>query len=360
MSLRFYLQHVLLGLSLLFLTVLITPANARQNIVVDVYKVKKSTTGPILNISGTLTAEKRSLLSPRIDGLIKQVNVDAGSQVKKGDTLLTMDAVITKLEFQQVKANVVKAEVDLNEAKRLVAEAERLRRNKHISESELANRQANQQIKQAELLATKAMQASMQEQIKRHRLIAPYDGVISAKNSEAGEWARRGDAVLELVNLEKIRLDVNLPQERFNDISINTPVKVIAEANPKQELSAKIQAIVPVSNSQVRAFLVRVTLDNSSLSLLPGTSAIAAFSIKALDQNTVLIPRDALLINPDGSYTVFVIDAGKAFRRKITIDKITSKGAHISKGVVVDDIVVIRGNEVLKDQQLITINQTTE
>jgi RND family efflux transporter MFP subunit len=360
MSLRFYPQHILLGLSLLLLATFFTPVNAKQNMIVDVYKAKKSTTGPNLNISGTLTAERRSLLSPRIDGLIKQVNVDAGSQVKKGDTLLTMDAVISQLELQQVKANVIKAEVDLNEAKRLVAEAERLRLNKYIPESELANRQASQQIKQAELLATKAMQASMQEQIKRHRLIAPYAGVISAKNSEAGEWARRGDAVLELVNLERIRLDVNLPQERFNEISINTPVKVIAEANPKQKLSAKIQAIVPVSNSQVRAFLVRVTLDNYSLSLLPGTSAIAQFSIKTPDQNTVLIPRDALLINPDGSHTVFVVDTGKAFRRKVTIDKITSKGAHISKGIVANDLVVIRGNEVLTDQQLVIINQTAE
>jgi RND family efflux transporter MFP subunit len=160
-----------------------------------------------------------------------------------------------------------------------------------------------------------------------------------------------------LVNLDVVRLDVNVPQERYSEITPNTAVTVTSGAYPNQKLAAKIQAIVPVSNAQVRAFLVRITLENSALSLLPGTSAIAEFAINTPDSQHVLIPRDALLINPDGSYNVFTVKDNKAYRKKVTVGRVTPEGVNISSGITVDDLVVIRGNEVLSDQQVVTIHE---
>ncbi len=359
MSLCSHNRHILFVSSFIFLMLFCFSINAKQTIIVDVFKTSQSESGQALTISGTLIAKKRSLLSPRIDGLITNVNVDAGSKVKKGDILMSLDSVLAEHELQQVKANVARAQADLAEAKRLVREAERLVANKHIPENELAIRQAQLKIKQAELSAIRANQANIEERIHRHNLIAPFSGVISNKYSEVGEWVSRGDEVLELVNLDQVRLDVNVPQERYADITINTPVTVSSDAYQNQKIAANIQAIVPVSNEQVRAFLVRITLDNPSLTLLPGTSAIAEFDIKSADRQSVLIPRDALLVNPDGGYNIFVINDGKAHRRSVIIDHLTQKGAHVSKGVAADELVVIRGNEMLQNDQSVTINQIT-
>ncbi len=342
---------------LVALSGLFSVSQAQENMVVDVIKPVISSNSEILRLSGSLTAEKHSMLSPRVDGLISNVNVDSGSRVKQGDVLLQLDPTMSEYELTQAKASVTRVIADRNEADRMVKEAEGLVTRKTLPQNELAIRKASLALKNAELLSAKASQALIEETLRRHQLIAPFSGVISNKMSEMGEWVSRGDPVLELVNLDEIRLDINVPQEHYADINRGASVTVISDAYPKQRLKAKIQSVVPVSNSLVRAFLVRVTLDNKTLSLLPGTSATAEFNIKLINDTPLLIPRDALLINPDGSHSVFIIEDDKALRRKVELGRTTLDGVNITTGLSVDDWVVVRGNEVLHHEQLVTINQ---
>ncbi len=330
-------------------------SQVHANALVEVVKPILSNEAQTLQVSGSLTTEKRSLLSPRMDGLVVKVNVDAGSEVKQNDVLIQLDPALVQHQLAQAKANVAKAIVGRDEAQRLVAEAERLRTNNHIPQSELAKRKAALELTKPELLAVKAAQANIEEMLRRHTLTAPYSGVISKKMTEAGEWVSRGDAVLELVNLDAIRLDVNVPQERFADINKDTLVNVIPDAYPSELLSGQIQAIVPVSDAAVRAFLVRITLDNKSRLLLPGNSATAIFNIQGQAQN-LIVPRDALLHHPDGQMSVFIVEDDKAMRRHVKVGRQTTKGATITSGIDANQRVVIRGNEVLKDQQPVQIS----
>lgn len=357
MSSRYYRPRFFYTFCLFTLSGLFSVSQAQENMVVDVINPVISSSSQILRLSGTLTAEKHSMLSPRVDGLITKVNVDSGSHVKKGDVLLQLDPIMSEYELKQAKATVTRVFVDRNEADRMVKEAEGLVTRKTLPQNELAIRKANLALKNAELLSANASQALIEETLRRHDLIAPFSGVISNKMSEMGEWVSRGDPVLELVNLDEIRLDINVPQEHFSDINRGATVSVVSDTYPDQYLDAKIQSIVPVSNSLARAFLVRVTLDNKALSLLPGTSAIAEFNITLMNDAPVLIPRDALLINPDGSHSVFVIEDDKALRRKVELGRVMANGVNITRGLSVDDWVVTRGNEVLHHEQLVLINQ---
>lgn len=354
---RYCLPRLIYLFCLLTLSSLFSVSQAQENMVVDVIKPVISSNSQILRLSGSLTAEKHSMLSPRVDGLISNVNVDSGDHVKQGDVLLQLDPTMSEYELTQAKASVTRVIADRNEADRMVKEAEGLVMRKTLPQNELAIRKASLALKNAELLSAKASQALIEETLRRHQLIAPFSGVISNKMSEMGEWVSRGDTVLELVNLDEIRLDINVPQEHYADINRAASVTVISDAYPKQRLKAKIQSVVPVSNSLVRAFLVRVTLDNKTLSLLPGTSATAEFNIKLINDAPLLIPRDALLINPDGSHSVFIIEDDKALRRKVELGRTTLDGVNITQGIDIDDWVVIRGNEVLHHEQLVTINQ---
>jgi len=359
MTIRYNVNRYFYVLYLFCLSALLSTVQAQENIIVEVIKPKLSGNNQTLVFSGTITAKKRSMLSPRVDGLVAVVNVDAGSKVAKGDVLLKLDSVVLQKQLKELKINVRKAIIERDEAQRVVKEAERLISSKHIPENELATRKANLELKEAEVLAIKASQEIMEETLRRHQLIAPFSGVISHKMTEAGEWISRGDTVLELVSLDEIRLDINVPQEHFADLTKETIVRIISDAYPDQPIKGKIQAIVPVSDSQIRAFLVRVAMDTNDLSLLPGTSAIAEFEVQGAD-NHLLIPRDALLNNPDGTHSVFIIENDKAYRRKVELGRAIDNGVNIVNGIDVDDQIVIRGNEVLSDQQSVHINQTRD
>ncbi|PCJ29979.1 MAG: efflux transporter periplasmic adaptor subunit [Gammaproteobacteria bacterium] len=353
---RYSLFRLIYASCLVVLSSLFSTSQAQDNMVVDIIKPVISTHSKILKLSGSLSAEKYSMLSPRVDGLIAKVNVDAGSHVKKGDVLLQLDPTMSQYQLKQIKANVIRVMADRNEADRIVKEAEGLIARKTIPQNELAIRKANLELKKAELLSVRASQAIIEETLRRHDLIAPFSGVISNKMSEMGEWVSRGDSVLELVNLDEVRLDIKVPQEHFAEMTKGAVVTVISDAYPKQRLKGHIHAVVPVSDSQVRAFLVRITFDNKTLSLLPGTSATAEFTMPLANNHQLLIPRDALLINPDGSHSVFIIENDKAFRRKVELGRILPAGVNIISGINIDDWVVVRGNEVLHHQQSVTVN----
>jgi RND family efflux transporter MFP subunit len=323
---------------------------------VSVSKPIVSESTETLTLSGSLTAERRALLSPRVDGLVKEVLVDAGYQVKQGDILLRQDAAIARQQLEQVKAATNEAQAAANEAERLVEEAKRLRGDNYISASELANRESNFMLSQAALAAAQAMQNTTAEQLRRHELPAPFSGVISAKMTEAGEWVNRGTQVLELVALEPVRLDVNVPQERFSEITTQTRVEILPDALPSRKLSGKITALVPVSNAQARSFLVRIVVDSEDVTLLPGTSASAVIYIGGDKAKGFLVPRDAVLRHPDGGRSVFVIDNNnRAQRHSVNVGSDSSDGIIITDGLTAEDLVVVRGNEVLRDNDEVEI-----
>lgn len=325
-----------------------TPVIVVQPVVADLSKT--------LRLSGSLTAEKKAMLSPRMDGLVKEVLVDAGYRVNQGDVLLRLDPAISQQQLAQAKAASREAEAGAHEARRLVKEAERLRGENYISATELANREANQALAEASLAAAKANENTRAEELRRHELPAPFSGVISAKMTEAGEWINRGDQVLELVALDRVRLDVNAPQETFASISEGSEVSVYPDALPGQKLPGKITALVPVSNAQARSFLVRIVLEDASTQLLPGTSATAEIKLDGDHLLGLSVPRDAVLRHPDGGRSVFTVNTdNKATRKQVDVSEEDNKSVVITSGISQQDRVVLRGNEVLQEGDSVRI-----
>lgn len=321
-----------------------------------------------LNLTGDLVAAQRASLSPRIEGLVTRVNVDVGDQVRAGDLLLTLDPLLAEQLLQQSRAATAAAQATYDENLRLVNEAERLTKQNHLPLNELALRKSALAIAKAELDAARAEQQAQATRVAWHQLKAPFDGVISRKLSEAGEWITPGTAVLELVATDKVYLDVQVPQERFYQLKTDTPVRVRPDSRTAEQLqtplTARIAAIVPVSTSGARTIQVRLVMDNADQTLLPGTSASAQFEFLSGEQNALLIPRDALLRSPDGSFSAFVVvDEGDkllAQSRRLKLGVQTSDSVEVLDGLQPDDRVVIRGNEILRHNQPVTVVSTVE
>lgn len=138
--LKSFSSSKLLGHSLFFLLISHSSFAATP---VSVSKPIVSESKEQLTLSGSLTAERRALLSPRVDGLVKEVLVDAGYSVKQGDILIRQDAAIARQQLEQAKAATSEAQASVDEAQRLVKEAKRLRGENYISATELANRESN-------------------------------------------------------------------------------------------------------------------------------------------------------------------------------------------------------------------------
>lgn len=321
------------------------------------------TTAPVaeqLQLSGTLSAERSARLSPRVEGLVSRVRVDAGDTVRAGDALLELDATLARLALDRSRADTAQGRAQTDEAARLLAEGQRLAEQQHIPPTEVATRNAARTLAEAAQTARLAAEREQTEVVERHVLTAPFDGVIVRKLTEAGEWVTRGTPVLELVAIDRVRLDVQAPQERYRDIVEDAEVIVRPDTMPGLELPGRIAAWVPVAgDASARSFLVRILIEDAGHRLLPGTSATAVIRVQAERGRAALsIPRDALLRHPDGGFSVFTVEPGaepQVKRRPVRVGREGNGMIEIVEGLPADRSVVVRGNEVLVDGQRVRV-----
>lgn len=309
-----------------------------------------------LRFSGTLTSERHAELSPRVSGLVSRVLVDAGDRVAEGDLLLELDATLATLELQRAEAAVDEASTRLREAQRLREEGRALGTN--MAKTVLRTREAQVGIEAAAVARLDADRQTEVERVARHYLLAPFDGVVSRKRTEMGEWVETGTPVLELLATDRLRLDVQVPQEHFAGVALDTKVSVRLDAFPDQAFVGRVAAKVPLSDSGARTFLVRVLLDNPGGGMIAGMSAVAGFGLGG-DQVALGLPRDVLKRYPDGTTTVWVVErAGaedKVFERKVRIGRAIAETVDVIDGLKPDARVVLDGNETLQEGQAVRV-----
>jgi RND family efflux transporter MFP subunit len=309
-----------------------------------------------LVLTGSFNPTQHSALSTRVDGLITKLFVDVGDHVEKGDKLITLDTALTQFSIKEQTALVTNSIVQLQEAERLVSEAERLLKQRHISQTELAKRKSVAAQAKAQVAEAQAALDTLQESLRRHTLYAPFSGVISSKSVEVGEWVSRGDAALSLTNLEQLYLDIKVPQEHISKISPHTVISIEPDTQPTLKLALPISTVIPVGDQQSRTLLIRTKVNAAEHGLMSGTSANVTISLPNINNKGLVVDRDALLIHPDGGYSLFVIDADNiAHRQLISLVEMTSQGALINSNLSVNDKIVIRGNEVLNEGDTVRI-----
>ncbi len=301
--------------------------------------------GERFSLTGTISAERSARLSPRVDGLVAEVLVDAGDEVAAGELLLRQDDAVARQALARLQAQAAEAQAQVDESKRLLAEARQLVDKSFVPASQVATRAA--QREQAELVA-------------RHRLPAPFAGVVAAKMAETGEWVQRGTPVLELIDLDSLRIDVQVPQERHAELQAGASYSLLPDAAGTTRVPAQLQALLPVIDPSARTFLLRLRPQNGDhQALLAGGSTRVEIALPAREP-ALAVSRDALLRRPDGSHSLFVIergDAGGWIARERSVRVLRDAGTQvaIAEGLSADDQVVVRGNEALRDGQTIEL-----
>ncbi len=113
--------------------------------------------------------------------------------------------------------------------------------------------------------------------LRQHLLRAPFSGVIKARWCETGEWLQPGQAVLELVEPNKLWLEVQVPQEKFSQVTAANRIDIETDMQPELSLVGQIAALVPVSDSSARSFLLRLAFTDPAAVVQAGTSGRAIY-----------------------------------------------------------------------------------
>ena len=315
-----------------------------------------------VNVTGTVTSPRTAVLSTAVAGLVADIAVDEGRRVDAGDALLSLDAELAELALERSAAEVRQRETALADARRRLDEAVTVGPERGVARTQIASLRAEVAREDASLAASRIAVREQAAIVERHRLKAPFAGVISERHTELGEWVNPGDELLELVATDNLRFDFRVSQDFFADIAGDTAVQITLDSLPGQRLSGRVDAIVPVKNPGARTFLVRVLADAGesigALAISPGMSASAEFSLDT-GRTGIAVSRDAILRFPDGRVTVWIVESreGPAVVRERAVRTGLEFDGYVEvvAGLAAGDRVVTRGNEALQDGQAVTI-----
>jgi membrane fusion protein (multidrug efflux system) len=269
---------------------------------------------------------------------------------------------MAKLALDSNRAAVEEARAQLSEQTRLRDEAKEMFARGLIPETRLYSAESERRVAAARVERLVAEQKEQQEIIRRHTVVAPFAGVVSRKLTDPGEWVETGTAVLELVDTQRLRIDVQVPQERYRQIEVGSAVNVELDANAGRLLKGKVVARVPVNDPGARTFLVRVQVTDGAREMAPGMSAAVAFVMQGGNSMT-RVPRDAILRKPDGSVSVWIVnqDEGETptvSERNVALGRSLRGWVDVRSGIESGMRVVVRGNETLREGQQVRILAT--
>lgn len=347
---------VIVGIKVLLVMRMIHSMPQPGPVTVSTVKAAEQPWQPALNAVGTLRAANGADLAAEMAGLVTDVNLKSGQEVKKGQLLVQLRDGDEVAQLQQLQANAELSKITLERArKQLAAQA--------ISQADFDTAQAD----------TKARQAAVAQQqvvIAKKQLRAPFDGRAGIITISPGDYLAAGTTVVTVQQLDPLYVDFNVPQGELGRLKVGQPVTLSLDAYAGRSFSGKLSAINPKVDTSTRNVQVEATVPNHDQTLTPGM--FAKVSVDVGQQRTQLtLPQAAIVYNPYGD-TVYVVQPSKGKDAKGKPNPPTVKQAFVTtgdsrgdqvailKGISAGTEVVTSGQMKLKNDAPITVDNRVQ
>ncbi len=282
--------------------------------------------------TGEVTADKRTDIKPRVDGIIEALYVDVGDRVTAGDALLKTRQVDYTNRVRQLEYSVALSKVELEQAERDLGRAKSLREKGVVSQGRMDIVLTQHQVAQSRLGIAQANLDKARVDLQDTIVRAPYDGVITARYIDEGTMihvAFSGAPVLEITKLDIVEVVAQLPAVHLGKIEVGSRASVTLDgfAVPFETTLAVINDRV---DARTRSAEVRLRIENPDLKIKPGLFAKVTLYPKA--RSALTLDRKAVL-GLRGDNFIFVPDQGQAKRRAIVIRDLSADRVEVLAGV---------------------------
>lgn len=335
--------------------------------VVEVAEVRatiQAANAPTLSATGYLVADRRAQIGPPFSGRVIQLNFDTGSKVRKGDPL----AVI---QSDQIQAQQRMAEATLADAKREHQRQLALWKDGVTSRSLLDSAESRMKIARAQL---EEVQVSLRDSIVR----APFDGTITAKNTEIGEIvspvgytssfsnSSGGGSIGSLADLTTIEVEADVNEGSVGRLREGHPAEITVDAYPGKRWRGTLRKIIPTADRAKGVVKVKVAFADPAEGLLPDMSATASFletartDAELTEKPKIWIPESAVITESSVSRVLVLGEGNDVSTRTVTPGDVREGRVEIRDGLREGDKVVTSGGSDLKSGQKVRLNEESK
>ncbi len=282
---------------------------------------------------GSLRANQSIIARPEKAGLITQIGVEDGSEVKQGQVLFQLDPSIPDAELAQAEA-------------RLRLSMRTYKRAEQLYQSGAGTVSARDQA-QATMEADRAAAELARAELKQTKIVAPFDGVAGLRQVDIGDYVKAGDDLISLDDIDPIKVDFNVPERFLRFLHPGQQVTLKVDALPGDSFEGEIYAISPRADASGRSIAIRASIPNSNHRLKPGLFARVEIVTRHTDK-ALVVPEEAIIAQGD-DLAVYRIVNNQAVLTKVKVGLRRYGRAEIVDGLSANDVVIVGGAMKVRD-----------
>ena len=359
---------------------------------VKTVQVAQTPIGDMVTVNGTLAAYDQTTVGMKVAGRLQSITVDLGSVVRKGQAIARLEQQDYQLRVQQAEAALAQtrarvglspagtddrvaleqtgpvreAKAVLDEAKAKRDRAARLIQQGIIPRAEYDTADAEYKVAASRyqdaieeirnrqgLLAQRRSELNLaRQQLADTVLYAPINGVVQQKSASVGEYLAAGAPIVDIVQIDPLRLRVDVPERESNNIRNGQSVRVTVEGDPEAYLGV-VKRLSPSISQQNRVLAVEADVRNSGR-LRPG-AFVRAEIVTDQTSTAATVPPSAI-VTFAGIEKVITVEGGKAVEKVVMTGRRGADWVEIRSGVNVGQAVVVNpGN--LQSGQAVTVTE---
>ncbi|OYW73654.1 MAG: hypothetical protein B7Z37_20675 [Verrucomicrobia bacterium 12-59-8] len=291
-----------------------------------------------LRLTGEITAAQNAAVAADTTGKVVETPVERGTVVKAGDVLVQLDSRTAELNLAEAEANVVQAKSKLDLAESEVKRNEPLVQMKAVAATDFARIKADRDGAAASLSAAEARRDMTKKALADATIRAPFDGTVAERFVTAGEYVMANSKVAQVIDLDHLRLLVNVAEPSVGLIRVGQTVEFSVSPYPGEVFTGTVKFIGAAVRAETRDLQVEAEVTNTDGRLRPGLFAEAHLTLPK--QTAITIPVNA--VRTDGAtQKVWVVESGQLTERLVEVGETDKDHIEIRRGVKKGENVVL-------------------
>ena len=291
---------------------------------VNVITPAVSPASPSMDLPGRIEAFSRAPIYARISGYLKTWKADIGTPVKAGQLLAEIDTPDVDQQILQAKAELASTQATAALSENTAKRWQSLQTTNFVSAQAVEEKMGDLRAKQAMVNASQANVNRLQALKNFSRIVAPFDGVVTARNTDVGALVNVGGApgteLFVVSDVRRLRLYVQVPQNQVAAIHKGSVAKFSVPEQPSKVFMATVQSMAQAIQAGSGSMLVQLAADNKQGSLLPGGYAQVSFDMPAHSAH-LNIPPSALIFTKTGIQVATVDAQNKVVIKPVVVAK---------------------------------------
>lgn len=317
-------------------------------------KVVSSGGGRSRQFSGNAHAGVESVLSFKVRGGLRSLDVNVGDHVDKGQIIASLDPVDYELQVQEARAALDQGAAQQRNAKASYDRVRTLYESSNASRSQLDSARAGSESASAAVSSIRKRLAMARNQLEYTRLKAPQAGAIAAVLVEKNENVQAGQPIVKLAGGGAIKVKIGVPEVLIANVNQGSSAKVTFPALEGRVLEAKVTEVGVAPTGAATTFGVTLELAGDTSSVRSGMAAVAELAFNNTDdRERFVVPTFAVREDRNGRFAFVLADVagelGVVRRRTVEVGELRSGGLEVFSGLADGDLLITAGVTRIQD-----------